>query len=109
MRGLVGVVCLDDVELAVAVVVADSYAHPALRRSVLIDRATDLGADLFERAIMIVVVETAGDGVACYVNVGPAIVVKVRRAHAKSVNPHRNPFLVAKCRRPQATRDRHTG
>src|SRR5258707_4858440 len=94
IRGLVGVVCLDDVEPAVAVVVADSHAHPALRRSVLIDRATDLGADLFERAIMIVVVETAGDGVAWYVNVGPRIVVKVRRAHAKSVRAHRNPLLV---------------
>ncbi len=58
---------------------------------------------------MIVVVETAGDGVACYVNVGPAIVVKVRRAHAKSVRAHRNPLLVDRCRRRQAARDRHTG
>src|SRR5260221_4863504 len=109
IRSLVGVVCLDDVEPAVAVVVADSHAHPALRRSVLIDRATDLGADLFERPIVIVVVETAWNGVARYINVGPAIVVKVRRTDAKSVRAHRNPLLVDRCRRRQAARDRHAG
>src|SRR5256885_11306245 len=82
IRGLVGVVGLDDIEPAVAVVVANSHTHAALRRPILIKRAAELGSQLFECPILIIVIETAWHGIARHVNVRPAVVVKVRRTHA---------------------------
>src|SRR5256885_10315411 len=46
IRGLVGVVCLDDIEPAVAVVVANSHTHAALRRPILIKRSEEHTSEL---------------------------------------------------------------
>src|SRR5271157_2091578 len=40
IRGVIGKVCLEDVQPAVAVVVSDAYAHPGLFLSVLVIGAT---------------------------------------------------------------------
>src|SRR5207249_12159701 len=106
--GLVGVVGLDDVEPAIAVVVANSHAHAALGRPVLVEGTARVGAYLLERSILIVVVETAWDGVARYVDVRPAVVVEVRRTHSESVRARGHPLVADRSRRRWAARDRHT-
>ena len=93
IRGLVGVICLDDIEPAVAVVIANPHAHARLRNPIFIEGASNLRANLLEGSILVVVVEAAWHGVACDVNVGPAIIIKIRCAYTESVRAGWNPLL----------------
>src|SRR6185437_5166242 len=108
VRRLIGVVGLDDVEPAVAVIVAHRHAHSALGTAILIDGAADLATDLLKRAITLVVIKAAGHGITGDVNVRPSIVVKIGGAHAKAIAPHRQPILLHEGRgslRPARNRD----
>ena len=75
--GVSGEVGLDDVEEAVAVEVSDGDAHACLGFAV--GRIGDAGLDgnVFEGAVLLVLVEGGGGGVVGDVDVGPAVVVKV--------------------------------
>ena len=83
--GVAGEVGLDDVEEAVAVVVADGDAHAGLRLAV--GRVGDAGFDghIFERAVLLILVEGGGGGVVGDVDVGPAVVVEVGDADAERI------------------------
>ncbi len=75
--GVAGEVGLDDVEQAVAVEVADGDAHAGLRLAV--GRVGDAGFDgqVFEGAVLLVLIEGGGGGVVGDVDVGPAVVVEI--------------------------------
>src|SRR6266849_3063979 len=94
VRGLVGVVGLDDIEPAITVVIADADAHAALRRAIFIEGAADFRADFSEGAILVVAIDTAGYGVAGDVNVGPAVVVEVGRRDTETVRTDGSPLIV---------------
>ncbi len=74
-----------DVEIAVEIVVGGRDAHAGLRLAVGTEGATGLERDVDELAVLLVLVKRAGGGVIGHVDVGPAIVVEVRREHAESV------------------------
>ena len=63
---------LDDVEPAIAVVVAGTDAHAGLRAAVGCERDAGLQSDLLERPIPVVVEEQRRAGIVRDVHVGPA-------------------------------------
>ena len=83
--GVAGEVGLDDVEEAVAVEVSDGNAHAGL--GLAVGRVGDAGldGDVFEGAVLLVLVEGGGGGVVGDVDVGPAIVVEVGDADAEAI------------------------
>ena len=84
-RGVAGEVRLDDVDGAVAIVVADAHAHAGLRLAVLAVGAARADADVRERAVVVVAIERARVRVVGHVDVGPAVVVEVEGADAETV------------------------
>jgi hypothetical protein len=88
-RGVAGEVRLEDVERAVAIVVADRDAHSRLRLSILAVGAAGGNADVGERAIAVVVVQRAWIGIVCHVQVEPAVVIKVDGGNAEPVGTAR--------------------
>ncbi len=79
--GVAGEVGLDDVEEAVAIEVADGDAHACLGLAVGGVGDAGLDGDIFEGAVLLVLVERGGGGVVGDVDVGPAIVVEVGDRH----------------------------
>ncbi len=75
--GVAGEVCFDDVEQAVAVEVADGDAHAGLRLAVGGVGDAGFDGDVFEGAVLLVLVEGGGGGVVGNVDVGPAVIVEV--------------------------------
>src|ERR1019366_9964269 len=78
-RGVVGKVGFEDVEAAVAVVVADGRAHASLLAAVFVERCASDYGHVGKCSVVVVVVENAGRAVAGYINIGPAIVVIIER------------------------------
>src|SRR6476646_10513708 len=68
---------LDDVEIAVHVVVGSRDAHARLRFAVGAQSASRFDGDVFEFAVPFVLIEGAGRGVVRDVNIRPAVVVEV--------------------------------
>ena len=83
--GVSGEVGLDDVEEAVAVEVSDGHAHAGL--GLAVGRVGDAGfdGDVFEGAVLLVLVEGGGGGVVGDVDVGPAVVVEVGDADTEAI------------------------
>ena len=88
---LFGEVRPDDIEPAIAVVVADARAHARQRHAVLVEGAARRSGDLPERAVVIVPIEEARRGVARDVDVGPPVVVEVGGHGAHAVGSRRAP------------------
>src|SRR5262245_36787377 len=84
-RGVAGEVGLEDVEQPVAVVIADAHAHSGLRLSVTAVSRARLDADVGERPVFVVVVERGGGRIVSDINVGPGVVVEIRRDDSESV------------------------
>ena len=79
IAGIVGEVGLEDIEPAVAVVVGDGNSHSGLLVAVLAVSASRHDGDVRESSIVIVVEQDAGFRVDCDVNIGPAVVIEIRR------------------------------
>src|SRR4030095_16904042 len=77
-RDLIGKICADDIEPAVAIVVADPHSHAAQGNSVFVKGASGRYRNLAEGAVTIVVIKQAWRGIARDIDIGPSIVVKVR-------------------------------
>ena len=77
VAGVVGEVGFENVEPAVAVVVADANAHAGLLVAVVAVGASGDDGDIGERAVVIVVEQHAGLRVDGDVNVGPAVVIEI--------------------------------
>src|SRR5712671_5706096 len=75
--GVVGEISLENIELAVSVVIGHRRAHPCLRAPVFIERSTGGDRYVGECAIAIVVIQNARSAVASDENVRPAIVIKI--------------------------------
>ena len=76
---------LEDVEVAVAVVVADGGTHAGLLAAILVEGDTGVGGAVGEGAIVIVAVEDGGCGVAGHIDVGPAVFIGVNGGDGKAV------------------------
>src|SRR5690349_7236550 len=96
IRGLVGVIGLNNVEPTIAIVVPHSHSHPALGGAVLVDGTADLASDFFEGSIALVVIEAAGNGIASHIDVRPAVVVEISCTDPKTIGTNRKPILVDK-------------
>ena len=84
---VVGEVGLEDVDVAVEIVVADAQAHARLFHAVLAQRHAALERFLAERAVVLVAEEPARGRVAGDVDVGPAVVVVVGGHGGHRVRP----------------------
>ena len=83
--GVVGEICLEDVQQSTAVDVSCAHAHPGLLPSIFVESKTGTNADFFEGfAAQVVIVQTRG-GIAGDVNVGPPIIIEVASERGKSV------------------------
>src|SRR5205807_8776030 len=83
--GIVGKICLEKIQPAVAIVVADRRAHAGLLASVIVESGPGNNGDIGECAVLIVVVQDAGGAVAGYENMRPAVVIVIQRGNAKGV------------------------
>src|SRR5258708_13078293 len=82
-RGCVaGEVRLDQVEIAIEIVVGGGHAHASLGLAIRTEGTPCLDCNVFKGAVLLVVVERAGGGVVGNVDVGPAVVVEVGGEHA---------------------------
>ena len=84
-RRVAGEVGLEDVDRAVAVVVADRDAHAGLRLAVLAVGAARVDADVLERAVAVVPIQRARVRVVRHIEIDPPVVVEVERADAEAV------------------------
>ena len=84
-RRVAGEIRFEHVHRPVAIVVADGDAHAGLRLPVLTVRAAARHADVGERAVAIVAVQCARVRIVRDIEVDPAVVVEVERAHAQAV------------------------
>ena len=84
-RRVVGEICLENVEVAVAVVVGDRRSHAGLLAPVFVEGRACGHRNIGESSIVIVVVENAGRAVAGDENVGPAVFVEIERGDAEGI------------------------
>src|SRR5712671_7102068 len=81
--GVVGKICLEDIELAVSIVIGHRGAHAGLRAPVFIECGAGSDRYVGECSIAVVVIQNARSAVASDENVGPAIVVKIQGSHTE--------------------------
>ena len=84
-RHLLGEVRADDVQPAVAVEVAHADSHSRQRGSLPVEGAARGNRHLPEGPVLVVAIEEARRGVAGHVDVGPAVVVEIRRRRSHAV------------------------
>ena len=89
-RRVAGEIGLDDVEIAVEIVIGGRDAHAGLRLAVGAEHAACFQPDLDELAVLLVLVQQRLSGIVGDVDVGPAVVVEVRDA-ARRVRRCRSP------------------
>ena len=77
VAGIVGEVGLENIEPAVAVVIADGHAHAGLLVAILAVGASRHHGDVGESAVVVVVEQDAGLGVHRDVNIRPAVVIEI--------------------------------
>ena len=96
---LIGEVSPDNVEPAIPIVIANSDAHAGHRRAIPVERRPGRHSDFAEGAVVIVVIEQAGGGVAGHIDIGPTVVIEISRHGTHSVRAHRTPVFRHKLRR----------
>src|SRR5260370_8073503 len=84
-RSVVGKVCAEKIEIAVAVVVSNRRAHPSLFPAIRVIGYAREDTDIRESSIVIVMVKNARCAVASHVDVRPAVVVIIERRNAEPI------------------------
>src|SRR5438034_726311 len=82
---IIGKICLENIEPAVAVVVTRRYAHPRLITSIGTRADSGLQAFFSKRSVPIVPEQIALIAVVSDVNVRPAVIIEVSSQHAEAV------------------------
>src|SRR5580704_5734745 len=77
IASVVGEICFENVEPAVAVVICNAHAHPGLLMAIFAVRAASDHRDVRERAVVIVVEKNAGLRIDGDINIRPAIVIEI--------------------------------
>ena len=95
--GVFGEMRLEQIKMAVEVVVADAHAHAGLLHAIVAERDTAHHAFFAKRSVMVVHEQQAGRGIAGDEDVGPAVLVEIGRDHCHSITLGcaRNPRLLA--------------
>src|SRR3954452_69116 len=86
---IAGKIRFGDVEQAIALIVRNSDAHTGLQGAIKVKGHARFRASLLERAVMQVLKQQTGGHVTSYVNVWPAVVVKVCGRYAQTVTASR--------------------
>src|SRR5262245_29653398 len=84
-RRVAGEIGLEDVDRAVAIVVAEREPHPGLRLAVLAVSTAGRHGNVFERAVALVPIERARVRIVRHVQIDPPVIVEVERADAEAV------------------------
>ena len=82
---IAGEVRLDQIQIAIHVIICSRDTHAGLRFTIGAQRAAGFDGDVLELAVLLVLVEGAGGGVIGNVNVGPAVVVEIGGQNAQAV------------------------
>src|SRR5258708_1559985 len=85
-RRVAGEICFDEIEIAVEIVIGGGDAHAGLRFAVGTERAAGFDGDVREGAVFLVLIESAGRGIVCDVNVRPAVVVEIGGKDTETVS-----------------------
>src|ERR1017187_5092994 len=80
-----GKVGLENIQMAVQIVVADTDSHPRLFLSFIAQGYATLYALLFESAVVLIDEQEAGSRVASHIYVGPTVLVEVRCHNGHSI------------------------
>jgi len=75
----------EEVELAVAIVIADADAHGSLRAALLIDGEAAEVTDVFERAVAMIAIEVIGSGIVWRRRDRAAVVVEIDEERSEAV------------------------
>src|SRR5436309_14947521 len=82
---VIGKICLEDVEPAVAVVIGNGGAHAGLGAAVFVERSSGNNGNVGKGAVAVVAIEDARSAVAGDVDIGPAVVVVIEGGDAEGV------------------------
>ncbi len=82
---IVGEICLDDVEPAVAIVIDGIGAHAGLLAASVIEGDPGFDGSFSEGAVVVVVKQQVGRGIAGNIDVGPAVVVEVAGERSEAI------------------------
>ena len=85
-RGVAGKIGLDEIEIAVEIVIGGGDSHPGLRLAVGAESAARFQCNVREGAVFFILIKSARGGIVGNINVGPAIVVEIGGKHAKAVS-----------------------
>src|ERR1022692_15184 len=80
-----GKVGFENIQMAVQIVVSDTDSHPRLFRSVIAQGHATLNPLLFEGSVVLIDEQEAGSRVAGDIDVGPTVLVEVRRHDGHSI------------------------
>ncbi len=75
----------EDVQRAIEIVIADSQTHAGLLDAIVIQGHAGFEADLAEGAVVTIAEHPTGRGIAGDIDIGPAVVIEVRRNRGQSV------------------------
>src|SRR5207253_8848752 len=82
-----GEIGLEDVEVAVAVVIGGGDSHAGLRLAVGAERGAGVNADIHKFSVVLIEVKSAGGGIVGHVDFRPAVIVEIAGEDAKPVGP----------------------
>ena len=85
VAGVVGKVGFENIEPAVAVIIADSHAHSGLLVAILAVGASGEDGDIGERSVVIVAEQNAGLRIHGHINIRPAVVVEIIRDRGNGI------------------------
>src|SRR5580704_3696676 len=88
-RGVTGEIGLHQIQVSIQIVIRRGNPHPGLRLAVRAQGTPGFDGDVFERSILLVVIESAGSRVIGHVDIGPAVIIKIGSEHAQSISPVR--------------------
>src|SRR5579863_5670886 len=71
--------------MAVTVVISYRRSHASLLATVFVEGRSRSDGDIGECSVMVVAVENAGGAVACDVDVGPAVFIKIKGRNAQRI------------------------
>src|ERR1700733_14918678 len=84
-RSISGEIRFHNIEIAVHVVVGRRYTHSRLRLAVRTERASRFDRNIFELAVLLVLVQGARGEIIGDVDIGPTVVIEVSRQNAKAI------------------------
>src|SRR5438093_11548968 len=84
-RGIVGKIGFHNIEEPIAIVIGRRNTHTGLFLAVLVEGGAGNQTDISKGPVPLVVIEDIGSGVACHIDVGPAVVIVVRNQSGKRI------------------------